>query len=106
MESDWKKIGPMLPIWRERYLADRNARIVRILTDAAKSETDRFWEAEELFRQEAKTLRRCLDGCSRSNMWLHLLEMKAAGMIRREDLAEFSLELQKQIFGEPLSPEN
>ena len=39
-------------------------------------------------------------------MWLKLLEMKAAGMIRREDLAGFSEDLQKQIFDQPFSLRN
>ena len=104
MESEWKKFRDMPPIWRERYLAERNTRLVAILSDTKKSETDRFWEIEEMVRQEAKTLRRCLDGYSRSNMVFHLMDMKAAGMIRREDLAEFSPELQEQIFGDSFPP--
>jgi hypothetical protein len=103
VESDWKKFSAMLPIWRERYLADRNARIAGILTDSKKSETERFWDAEEQIRNEAKTLRACLDDLSRSKMWLRLMAMRAAGMIRREDLAEFSDELQKQIFDDPFA---
>jgi hypothetical protein len=31
-------------------------------------------------------------------MWLRLMEMRAAGMLKREDLAAFSGELQKQVF--------
>jgi hypothetical protein len=104
MESDWKKFSAMLPIWRERYLADCNARIARMLTNSERSETERFWDAEEQIQKEAKTLRRCLDDLSRSKMWLRLTSMRAAGMIKREDLAEFSKELQKQIFDDPFSP--
>ncbi|MHC1769237.1 MAG: hypothetical protein AB9869_33975 [Verrucomicrobiia bacterium] len=101
MESDWKKFRALLPIWRERYLAERNACIARILTDPKKSETERFWDAEEQIQKEAKTLRRCLDDISRSKMWLRLMAMRAAGMIKREDLADFSEKLQKQIFDGP-----
>ena len=101
MESDWKKFSAMIPIWRDRYLAERNARIVRVLSNANKTETERFWHAEEQIRKEAKVLRRCLDDISRSKMWLHLMEMRAVGMIRREDLADFSEELQKQVFDGP-----
>jgi hypothetical protein len=106
VESDWKKFSAMLPIWRERYLADHNARLVRLLTDPKKSETERFWDAEEQLRKEAKTLRECLDDLSRSKMWLRLMAMRAAGMISREDLAEFSEELQKQVFDDPFAPKS
>jgi hypothetical protein len=106
VESDWKKFSAMLPIWRERYLADHNARLVRLLTDPKKSETERFWDAEEQLRKEAKTLRECLDDLSRSKMWLRLMAMRAAGMISREDIAEFSEELQKQVFDDPFAPKS
>jgi len=106
VESDWKKFSAMLPIWRERYLADRNARIARILTDSKKSETERFWDAEEQIQKEAKTLRGCLDDISRSKMWLRLMAMRAAEMIRREDLAEFSEELQRHIFDDSFGPKS
>ena len=101
VESDWKKFRAMLETWRERYLAERNARIVGKLTDANKTETERFWDALEIMEKEAKTLRRCLDGISRSKMRLRLIEMRAAGMLKPEDLAGFSQELQEQIFDEP-----
>lgn len=106
MESDWKKFSAMIPVWRERYLAERNARIVRALSNPKKTETERFWEAEELIYRESKVLRRCLDDLSRSKMWLRLMEMRAAGMIRREDLADFSEELQKQVFDERFEPKS
>ena len=98
MESDWKKFSAMIPFWRERYLAELNARIGRRLTDPQKTETERFWDAEKQIQKEAKTLHRCLDDISRSKMWLRLMEMRAAGMLQREDLADFSAELQKQVF--------
>ena len=98
MESDWKKFREKLPIWRERYLAERNARIVRLLMDTQKTETERFWDADAMIEREAKTLHRCLDDIARSKMWLRLMEMRKARMIKREDLADFSEELQRQVF--------
>ena len=68
MESDWKKFRVLVPVLRERYLADHNARIARILTDPTKTETERFWDAMDEMEKVAKTLRECLDGHSRSKM--------------------------------------
>jgi hypothetical protein len=99
-ESDWKKFRSMLPVWRERYLAEKNRRIAALLADANKTETDRFWNAERLIGKEARVLQRCLDDIRRSRMWERLAEMRGAGMIRREDLADFSEELQRQVFYE------
>ena len=98
MESDWKRFSAMLPVWRERYLAERNPSIARALTNPKKTETERFWDAEEQIRKDAKTLHRCLDDLRRSTMLERLWAMRTAGMIKREDLTDFSPELQKQVF--------
>ena len=98
MESDWKKFSAMIPKLRERYLAERNPRIAHLLADPKKNETERFWDAAEEIRKEAKILRECLDDHSRSRMWLAMITMRAAGMLKKEDLAGFSEELQKQVF--------
>ena len=101
VESDWKKFSAMIPMLRERYLAEQNARIVRILADPKKNETERFWDAMDAMRKESKTLHICFDDLSRSKMWLTLISMRGAGMLKKEDLAGFSEELQKQVFDDP-----
>jgi hypothetical protein len=62
MESDWRHFRDMVPRLRERYLAERNARIVALLTNPKKNETERFWDALEVMDKEAKVLQRCLGG--------------------------------------------
>ena len=96
-ESDWKHFSDMVPKLRERYLAECNARIAALLTRPDKNETDHFWDAMEEMNKEAKVLRRCLDGHSRSNMWLSILSMIGAGMLKKEDMAVFSEDLQKEV---------
>ena len=96
-ESDWKKFRAMVPILRERYLAARNGPIAALLKDPKKNETERFWDAMEEMEKEAKVLRHCLDGHSRSKMWLYMLSMIRAGMMTKDDLTEFSDELQKEL---------
>lgn len=97
IESDWKKFSAMIPMLRERYLAEQNARIARVLADPKKNETQRFWDALEAIQKESKTLRMCLDDHSRSKMSIALLSMRGAGMLTKEDLADFSPELQNLI---------
>lgn len=98
MESDWKKFRVMVPLLRERYLQEKNSRILAKLGEPGKTDTERFWNAFEDMEREAKILRDCLDGHSRSKMGLYLMLMRAAGMLRKEDLADFSEELQGQVF--------
>ena len=96
-ESDWKKFRALVPKLRERYLGTRNARIAASLTNPAKNETERFWGAMETMEKEARILRYCLDGHSRSKMWLFVMSMIRAGMFDKVDLAEFSDELRGRI---------
>ena len=98
MESDWKKFRVMAPLLRERYIREKNARILAKLSEHGKTDTERFWDALEYMEREANILHECLDGHSRSKMGLHLMLMRGAGMLRKEDLADFSEELQKQVF--------
>ena len=72
MESDWKHFRDMAPKLRGRYLAEKNARIVALLTNPKKNETERFWDALEVMEREANILQKCLDGHSRSKMWFFM----------------------------------
>ena len=96
-EEDWRRFRDIVPKLRERYLAECNAKVAALLIDREKNETERFWNAMEEMEKEADTLRRCLDGHSRSKMWMYMLSMIGAGVLKKEDLAEFSEDLQKEI---------
>jgi len=97
MESDWRKFRDLVPKLRERYLAERNARIVAVLTDLKKNETERFWDAMEQMEKEARVLQGCLDGHSRSSMQMYILRMIGAGMLAEADMEVFSEELRQQV---------
>jgi hypothetical protein len=75
-------------------------RIRRLLDAPGKTETERFWDTYEEMDKEAKTLHWCLDGHSRSKLWLFMLSMRKVWMLKKEDLVGFSTELQNQIFPE------
>ncbi|HRE79712.1 MAG TPA: hypothetical protein PLN52_01630 [Opitutaceae bacterium] len=96
-ESDWKKFRAMVPKLRERYLAPHNARLAALLTDPKKTETERFWDTLEEMKREVKVLEYCLDGHSRSKMWLFMLPMIRCGMLKKDDLADFSDDLKNEI---------
>jgi hypothetical protein len=101
MESDWQKFCALVPVLRERYLADRNAAVARIIGDPKRTETERFWDAKEVMEKEAKILRKCFDGHSRSKMWFYMITMRGEGLLKREDLANFSAEIQSRVFDDP-----
>lgn len=99
-DSDWKKFRARLEQWRERYLASRIPRVIATLQAEGKSPTERFWDAEKQIADDARTLQRCQDDIRRSTMTMRLLEMRAAGMITRADLADFSPAAQATVFGD------
>jgi hypothetical protein len=97
LESDWKTFRKRVPEWRERYLLRKNEEIISILTDESKTPTERFWDAKERIKEEAKILVDCLDVHSRSKMPWYLLLMHRHGLIQDSDLGEFSEALREQI---------
>ena len=97
MEKDWKTFRKMVPGLRERYIKEKNEEIRKILTDKNKSETDRFWDAREKIEEERKILIDCLDGHSRSKMFYYILIMYSHGLLKEDDLKEFSDEVQNRI---------
>lgn len=96
-KSDWKLICDMLPKLRERYLAEQNARLARLLAETGKTETERFWDTFQEMKRQSKVLRDCLDGYSRSSMWMNMRLMMTVGMLKQEDLAAFSEEVQAEM---------
>jgi hypothetical protein len=60
-----------------------------MLEDKELSETEIFWNIIDFQKTEAKILRDCLDGYSRSRMTLHIALMKKQEMICQEDIEEF-----------------
>ena len=96
-ESDWRTFRDSLVDWRERYLETTTAEIADLLQEDRQSPTERFWNAEKRIKKEAKILRDCLDGYSRSKMHTHLMLMYRHGMIDDADLERFSEELRDRV---------
>lgn len=97
LESDWKTFRKRVPEWRERYLRRKNRDIVNRLTAPAKTATEQFWDAKQTLDEEARTLRECLDGHSRSKMQWYLILMYRHGLIHDSDLNELSEEVRDHV---------
>jgi hypothetical protein len=83
-ESDWKVFRRMIPELRERYLHRQNEALVAVLTAHGKTETERFWSAEERVKKEARVLHDCLDDHRRSRLFETLMLMRRYGMLSDE----------------------
>lgn len=96
-ESDWKRFRNLIPIVRERYLAEQNVMILQVLTDPNRSQTERFWDAFNRAKEVREILTDCLDGHSKSKMVLYMRLMLRAKMMCQDDLVSFSDELQSHL---------
>lgn len=96
-ESDWKRFRKIVPELRERYIEKKNSALLQILTDSDKTPTEQFWDIYNATRKEAKILRDCLDGHSRSKQFFFMVLMCNHGLIAREDLEGFSEDLQASL---------
>lgn len=96
-ESDWKVYRKRVGEWRERYLAHRNREVVAVLSDENRTPTERFWDAKAMMEDEARILVDCLDHHARSAMRLNLMLMYRHGLVRDDDLDEFSAELHDHV---------
>ena len=96
-ESDWKRFRKLVPQLRERYLEEKNKKLIETLTDPKRTPTDQFWDTFEIMKKEKKILEDCLDGHSRSNQFFYMYLMCKYGMLREDDLEEFSEELRSSL---------
>ncbi|NWK57723.1 multidrug transporter [Verrucomicrobiaceae bacterium N1E253] len=99
LESDWKSFRKMAPKLRDRYLDQCNSELSCIINDDSSTSTENFWTLEERVRKEARILRECLDGHSRSRMLEFILIMYRHKMLTDSDLREFSEELKARVNG-------
>ena len=96
-ESDWKQFRDIVEYLRERYLKEKNKELVEILTSSSKTATEQFWATLDIMKKEKKILQDCLDGHSRSKMFLSMCLMLRHGMLNEDDLKGFSEDLQDQL---------
>lgn len=97
LEADWKRFRTMVPELRERYLKSVNRELLMEFSEPDKTPTEIFWSIQERTSKEAKVLRRCFDGHSRSSMGMFLMTMYAEGVITADDLSGFSEQTRKWI---------
>ena len=86
-----------MPEWRERYLQGVNRELVRLLSDPDRSSPDQFWDTKQKMKEETRILTKCLDGHSRSKVEWSLMLMLHHGLVKEDDLAEFSEELRERV---------
>lgn len=94
-KADWKLFRDKLPDWQEAYMGKLNREYMEILR-SDREEADKFWALEERIRKDKKHPGVQLD-MRRSRALFNLLILVSEGVISREDLADFSGDLQETV---------
>ncbi|WP_340105777.1 hypothetical protein [Rhodohalobacter sp. 8-1] len=67
------------------------------MNDEKRTPTEQFWDAYDAMKKQDKILRDCLDGYSKSDMGMHILLLLGHGLMKEQDLDEFSDELREWV---------
>ena len=94
-EKDWKLFREKLPQWQESHMEKLCREYLEILRKD-KHPSERFWELEKRINDDKHHIG-VRARMSRSNMDNNLLGLLREGVIKLDDLAEFSDELQNQM---------
>jgi hypothetical protein len=96
-EEDWKLFRKMVTDLRERYLKEKNEELIGALIDQDKTPTEQFWDTFDKMKRQKRILRDCFDDHRRSTMVEKMALMCRFGLLKENDLKEFSVELQERL---------
>ena len=94
-DYDWRLYRSLLPKWQERYMAKLNKEYIALLSENNNPSTN-FWKLKKRIRQDVKSPGVAID-IRRSDFFVEILSLMNAGVINREDLADFSKEVTNWI---------
>ena len=95
-ESDWKLFRVKVVDWQENHMARLNQKIIKILSDENKTQSDRFWKASKILASEKKSVGVVCE-LKRSMLKWNIVSLINQKVITMDDLSDFSSELQEYI---------
>ena len=94
-KEDWKLFRSKIPGWQEAYMERLNKEYIQILSSEGKA-SDKFWELEKRIYQDKRSPGVIVQ-LRRRDMPIQLTSLLRDGAITRDDLKEFSPELQEYL---------
>ena len=94
-KEDWKLFRSKIPGWQEAYMERLNTEYIQILSSEGKA-SDKFWELEKRIYQDKRSPGVIVQ-LRRRDMPIQLTSLLRDGAITRDDLKEFSPELQEYL---------
>ena len=95
-EQDWKLFRAKLPKWQENYMGRLNKEYLEIL-NSDKLPSEKFWELEKRIFNDKKHVG-VTAVMSRSRFLENIYSLLSEGAITKNDLSDFSEELQNEIY--------
>ena len=95
-EQDWKLFRAKLPKWQENYMDRLNKEYKEIL-NSDKLPSEKFWELEKRIFNDKKHVG-VTAVMSRSRFLDNIYSLLSEGAITKNDLSDFSEELQNKIY--------
>ena len=94
-KEDWKLFRSKIPGWQEAYMERLNKEYIQILSSEGKA-SDKFWALEKRVNQDKRSPGVIVQ-LRRRDMPIQLTALLRDDVIERDDLKEFSPELQEYI---------
>ena len=94
-KSDWKLFRACIGDWQEAYM-ERLVKEYRDLLDGAENASDKFWKLEERIKKDKKHPGVMLE-LSKGNMVFDIVALINSGVIRVDDLGDFSDGLKDSV---------
>ncbi len=94
-ETDWKLFKNKIGIWQNAYMEKLNREYIDLLS-ADGTASEMFWALDERIKKDRKSVGVVAD-MRRSQMIPNIISLLSDGVIREEDLSDFSETLQSAI---------
>ena len=94
-KKDWALFRSKIGEWQEAYMHRLNQEYIELLSTEA-SPAEKFWELDKRLREDKRKPGVQLQ-LQKSNVIFDLVSLLSDGAISREDLSEFSDELQEAV---------
>ena len=95
-KSDWKLYREKMPDWQEDYMARLNNEYIALLSAGDKIASDKFWELDKRIKNDRRHPGVIIE-VSKSNAVFDIVHLIRHGVIKYDDLTDFSDNLQQTV---------
>lgn len=95
-KRDWKLYREKIADWQENYMDRLNQKYIALLSSNDGNPSDRFWKLEERIKKDRRYPGVTIE-LRKSSAFFDIADLVRLKVIKYEDLADFSAELQEAV---------